>query len=198
MRSRPRRRRLAPTDFCARLRGAIRARLGAAIALAVTASACSTTPGIVAPYVQTPPAVVTAMLRLADVRAGDVVYDLGSGDGRVVIAAARDFAARGVGIELEPRLVEESRGLARRAGVAERAEFRQEDIFVTDVSPASVVVLYLSPELNERLRPRLTSQLRSGSRIVSHDFAMGDWKPARVITVAGPDRAHTLYLWVVP
>jgi len=170
----------------------------AALALAALAGGCSSTPGIVAPYVQTPTAVVTAMLRLAEVRPGDVVYDLGSGDGRVVIGAARDFGARGVGIELEPRLVEESRGLARRAGVADRTEFLQQDIFATDVSPASVVALYLSPELNERLRPRLTSQLRPGSRIVSHDFAMGDWKPVRTVTVAGPDRTHTLHLWVVP
>jgi hypothetical protein len=181
-------------------RRARHARVAAAVlaALAVAAGGCSSTPGIVAPYVQTPTAVVTAMLRLADVRAGDVVYDLGSGDGRVVIAAARDFGARGVGIELEPRLVEESRVLARRAGVADRAEFRQQDIFVTDVSPASVVALYLSPALNERLRPRLTSQLRPGSRIVSHDFLMGDWKPARTVSVAGPDRTHTLHLWIVP
>jgi len=167
-------------------------------ALAAASGGCSSTPGIVAPYVQTPTAVVAAMLRLADVRAGDVVYDLGSGDGRVIIAAARDFGARGVGIELEPRLVEESRALAQRAGVADRAEFRQQDIFVTDVSPASVVALYLSPALNERLRPRLTSQLRPGSRIVSHDFLMGDWAPARTITIAGPDRTHTLHLWIVP
>lgn len=190
MRDRPRHRPSAWT--------ALRARLCVAIALASAASACSSTPGIVAPYVQTPPGVVTAMLRLAEVRAGDVVYDLGSGDGRVVIAAARDFGARGVGIELEPKLVEVSRGLARRAGVADRAEFRQEDIFVTDVSAASVVALYLSPELNAKLRPRLTTQLRPGSRIVSHDFPMGDWTPVRTITVAGPDRTHTLHLWIVP
>jgi len=189
MRPRPRRRWPRPTF--------LRAPFWAAIALGA-ASACSSTPGIVAPYVQTPTAVVAAMLRLAEVRTGDVVYDLGSGDGRVVIAAARDFGARGVGIELEPKLVEESRVLARRAGVAGRAEFRHEDIFVADVRPATVVALYLSPELNERLRPRLTSQLRPGSRIVSHDFRMGDWAPARTITVAGPDRTHTLYLWVVP
>ena len=168
------------------------------LALAMAASACSTAPGVVAPYVQTPDDVVTAMLRLAGVGPADMVYDLGSGDGRIVIVAARDFGARGVGVELEPRLVTESRELARRRGVADRTEFRQQDIFVTDVSPATVVTVYLSPELNERLRPRFLAQLRPGSRIVSHDFLMGDWKPARTITVRGPDRTHTLHLWVVP
>ena len=174
------------------------ARLLAGLALVLAAGGCATTTGVEVPYVSTPAPVVAEMLRLAEVRPGDVVYDLGSGDGRVVIAAARDFGARGVGVELQARLVEESRALARRAGVADRTEFRQEDIFVTELRGASVVTLYLSPDFNERLRPRLLAQLRPGSRIVSHDFAMGAWSPARAITVAGPDRPHTLYLWVVP
>jgi SAM-dependent methyltransferase len=172
---------------------------GLALASAVAAaSGCSSTPGVVAPYVQTPDDVVLAMLRLAGVGPADMVYDLGSGDGRIVIAAARHFGARGVGVELEPRLVAESRELARRAGVGERTEFRQQDIFVTDLGPATVVTVYLSPELNLRLRPRFLAQLRSGSRIVSHDFLMGDWNPARTITVRSPDRTHTLHLWTVP
>ena len=176
-----------------------RALAGLALTLALAAaSGCSTAPGVVAPYVQTPDDVVLAMLRLAGVGPADMVYDLGSGDGRIVIAAARHFGARGVGVELEPRLVAESRELARRAGVGERTEFRQQDIFVTDLSSASVVTVYLSPELNERLRPRFLAQLRPGSRIVSHDFLMGDWKPDRTIAVRGPDRTHTLHLWMVP
>jgi SAM-dependent methyltransferase len=168
------------------------------VLVAVLAAGCATTPGVQAPYVQTPTAVVTAMLRLATVGPTDVVYDLGSGDGRVVIAAARDFGARGVGVELEPRLVEESRRIAARAGVAERAQFVQQDIFVTDVSPATVVTLYLGADLNARLHPRLLAQLKPGSRIVSHDFPIVGWEPARTITVQGPDRTHTLHLWTVP
>ena len=164
----------------------------------VVAAGCATAPGVEVPFVPTPDPVVTAMLELAAVGPADVVYDLGSGDGRMVIAAAQQFGARGVGVELEPRLVAESQDRARRAGVADRALFHRQDIFVTDVSPASVVTLYLSPELNARLRGRLLAQLRPGSRIVSHDFSMGDWPPARVVSVRGPDRAHTLYLWVVP
>ena len=168
------------------------------VLMAALGAGCSTTPGVEAPYVQTPTNVVTAMLRLAAVGPTDVVYDLGSGDGRVVIAAAREFGARGVGVELEPRLVEESRRIAARAGVADRAQFVQQDIFVTDVSPATVVTLYLGADLNARLRPRLVAELRPGSRIVSHDFPMAGWEPARTITVQGPDRSHTLYLWTVP
>lgn len=172
--------------------------LAGLLLLAVLAAGCATTPGVEAPYVQTPASVVTAMLRLAAVGPADVVYDLGSGDGRVVIAAARDFGARGVGVELEPRLVAESRGIAARAGVADRAQFVQQDIFVTDVSPATVVTLYLGADLNARLRPRLLAQLKPGSRIVSHDFPIAGWEPLRTITVQGPDRSHTLYLWTVP
>jgi hypothetical protein len=168
------------------------------VLILVLAAGCATTPGVEAPYVQTPTTVVTAMLRLAAVGPADVVYDLGSGDGRVVIQAARDFGARGVGVELEPRLVEQSRRLAARAGVADRAQFVQQDVFVTDVSPATVVTLYLGADLNARLRPRLLAQLKPGSRIVSHDFPIQDWAPARTITVQGPDRMHTLHLWTVP
>lgn len=170
--------------------------LAALVALAL--SACARVPGVEVPYVQTPQEVVAAMLGLARVGAADVVYDLGSGDGRVVIAAARDFGARGLGVELDPKLVAESEALACKAGVSDRARFLEQDIFVTDLSPATVVTLYLSPDLNARLRPRLLSQLRPGSRIVSHDFDMGDWPPARVVSVQSRDRTHTLYLWVVP
>ncbi len=150
------------------------------------------------PYVQTPHEVVTQMLRLAGVGRNDVVYDLGSGDGRLVIAAARDFGARGVGVEIDPRLVAQSVESARRAGVGDRVTFREQDLFQTDLADATVVTLYLSPTLNLRLRPKLLRELRAGARIVSHDFDMGDWPPARALRIDVRERASQVYLWVVP
>ena len=150
------------------------------------------------PYVQTPHEVVAQMLRLAGVGRNDVVYDLGSGDGRLVIAAARDFGARGVGVEIDPRLVAQSVESARRAGVGDRVTFREHDLFQTDLADATVVTLYLSPALNLRLRPKLLRELRTGARIVSHDFDMGDWPPARALRIDVRDRASQVYLWVVP
>ena len=150
------------------------------------------------PYVQTPHEVVAQMLRLAGVGRNDVVYDLGSGDGRLVIAAARDFGARGVGVEIDPRLVAQSVESARRAGVGDRVTFREQDLFQTDLADATVVTLYLSPALNLRLRPKLLRELRAGARIVSHDFDMGDWPPARALRVDVRERASQVYLWVVP
>jgi len=159
---------------------------------------CARVPGVEVPDVRTPPEVVVEMLRLARVGSDDVVYDLGSGDGRIVIAAARDFGARGVGVELDPGLVAESARNARRARVGERTRFLLQDIFVADISEATVVTLYLSPDVNLRLRPKLLSQLRPGSRIVSHDFPIGDWQPTRVVNFTGPERTHVLSLWFVP
>jgi len=159
---------------------------------------CARAPGVVVPDVRTPPEVVVEILRLARVGPDDVVYDLGSGDGRIVIAAARDFGARGVGIELDPGLVAESARNARRAGVSERTRFLQQDIFAADTGEATVVTMYLSPEVNLRLRPKLLSQLKPGSRIVSHDFPIGDWQPAGVVNFTGPERTHVLSLWIVP
>jgi len=150
------------------------------------------------PYVQTPDRVVEAMLSLADVGRDDVVYDLGSGDGRIVIAAARWRGARGVGIEIDPELVGQARRDAARAGVADRARFETGDLFAADLRDATVVTLYLSPELNARLRPRLLAQLRPGSRIVSHQFGMGDWEVARSVRLTIDGRDHLVYLWVVP
>jgi SAM-dependent methyltransferase len=150
------------------------------------------------PDVRTPHDVVIAMLRLADVGRDDVVHDLGSGDGRIVIEAARAFGARAVGIEIDPRLVAASRENARRAGVEDRVAFLERDLFEADLRGATVVTLYLSPELNARLRPKLLRELRPGARIVSHDFPMGDWRPDRTVRVQGPDREHTLYLWSIP
>jgi SAM-dependent methyltransferase len=166
--------------------------------LLVTATACVRVPGQDVPDVRTPLAVVNEMLRLADVTASDVVYDLGSGDGRILIAAARDRGARGVGLEIDPVLVAQSTERARRLGLADRLSFRQQDLFEADLAPATVVTLYLSPDLNRRLRPKLLSELRPGARIVSHSFDMGDWAPARTLQVSSNEGSHTLYLWVVP
>ena len=172
----------------------------AALALVIAlAAGCAGTPtgspGIL--FVATPEQVVLEMLKLAGVTNDDVVYDLGSGDGRLVIAAAREFGARGVGVELEANLVQDSRETALKAGVADRTQFLWQDIFQTDIAPATVVALYLSPELNLKLRPKLLRELRPGARIVSHDFDMGDWRPTRTLRVKGPTREHTLHLWIV-
>ena len=155
------------------------------------------------PFVTSPQPVTMAMLELARVQADDVVLDLGSGDGRIVIAAARQFGARGLGVELSPELVQLSRDNALRAGVAERAQFRVQDLFETDLSVASVITMYLLPEVNLQLRPRLLA-LQPGTRIVSHDWDMGQWQPERTIVVDAPDKAVGLekksrvHLWVVP
>jgi SAM-dependent methyltransferase len=156
-------------------------------------------PGADVRYVQSPYDVVTEMLKLAHVGANDVVYDLGSGDGRIVIAAARDFGARGVGIEIDPGLVAYSRELAQKAGVADRVTFRAVDLFDANLSDATVVTLYLSYDLNQRLRPKLLRELRPGARIVSHDFDMGpNWLPDQTSQVTWRDRKSFVFLWVVP
>jgi len=159
---------------------------------------CARAPGSVAPDVRTPQVVVVEMLRLAQVTPSDVVYDLGSSDGRIVITAAQEFGARGVGLEIEPDLVAQAERNARRAKVADRVRFVQQDIFEADLSEATVVTIYLSAEANARLRPKLLAQLKPGSRIVSHDFPMADWKPDRVVSFKGPERTHVLSLWIVP
>ena len=161
-------------------------------------SGCARVPGVEVPDVRTPLEVVAEILQLARVGPGDTVYDLGSGDGRIVIVAARDFGARGVGLELDPDLVAQSVRNATRAGVAENTRFLIKDIFEADVSEATVVTLYLSPDVNLRLKPKLLSQLKPGSRIVSHDFPIGDWQPERVVNFKGPERTHVLSLWIVP
>lgn len=150
------------------------------------------------PYVPTPNEVVAEMLRLANVKKGDVLYDLGSGDGRIVITAAQKFGTRGVGIDINPERVQEANENAKKAGVTDLVEFRQQDLFQTDISDATVVTLYLLPDINVKLRPQLFQQLKPGTRIVSHDFDMGEWKPERVVQVQGPNRQHTVYYWVVP
>lgn len=150
-----------------------------------------------APYVPTADEVVAEMLRGAKVGPGDVVYDLGSGDGRIVIAAARDFGARAIGIELDPALVQQSRDAANAAGVGDRATFVWKDIFEADLSPATVVTVYLFPEVNARLLPKFRRELRPGTRVVSHQYPIGDWRPDRSLLFRGPVRNHTILFWTV-
>ena len=149
-------------------------------------------------YVPTPNEVVDQMLALAKVTKNDVLYDLGSGDGRIVITAARKFGTRGTGIDINPERIKEANENARKAGVTNRVQFRQQDLFEADISKATVVTLYLLPDINVKLRPKLFKELKPGTRIVSHDFDMGEWKPERVVQVQGPNREHTVYYWVVP
>jgi len=167
-------------------------------ALAGCAELRARLPGPDVLFIATPEGVGVEMLRLAAVTADDVVFDLGSGDGRVVVAAARDFGARAVGVEIDPELVKQSRDTAYGAGVTDRATFLWQDLFATDLRTASVVTLYLRDDVNLKLRPKLLSELAPGSRVVSHDFDMGEWRPDRVQKVRGPVRDHTLYLWRVP
>lgn len=150
----------------------------------------------IAPFVPTPQEVVDRMLELAQVSAGDLLYDLGSGDGRIVITAAKRYRARAVGFEIDPALVTRSQRNIKEAGVEALAEIREQDIRTVDLSPASVVTMYLYPGANLRLRGALMRQLKPGSRVVSHDFSMGDWKPDRVerMTDSG-GFLRTIYLW---
>jgi cyclopropane fatty-acyl-phospholipid synthase-like methyltransferase len=171
----------------------------AGLAALAGAPGCST-PGIKldAPYVSTPEPVVKAMLELAAVRRDDVVYDLGCGDGRIVIAAARDFGARGVGIDIDPRRIEEANAAARSAGVAGRVRFAVQDLFTTDFSEATVIALYLYPELNERLAPKLRRELRPGARIVAHQFGIKSWAPDRSDSIWDGRAMHQIFGWTVP
>jgi len=146
-------------------------------------------------YVPTPQPVVDAMLDLAAVKETDVVYDLGSGDGRIVITAAKKYGARGVGIELDPALVRQARANAAAAGVAARVRFLTADLFKADLSQASVVTLYLLQSINERLRPKLVRELKPGSRVVSHVFNMGpEWPPERTVSI----ERDRIFLWSIP
>ena len=138
--------------------------------------------------------IVREMLKLAGVTKRDVVYDLGCGDGRIVITAAKEFGARGVGIDIDPERIKESRENARKAGVTGRVTFREEDLFEADIRPATVVTLYLWPWVNLRLRPKLWRDLKPGTRVVSHSHDMGDWKPEKEIEVGG----HKVYFWTIP
>jgi ribosomal protein L11 methylase PrmA len=144
-------------------------------------------------FVPTPDEVVEAMLKLAKVQPNDIVYDLGCGDGRTVIKAASQFGARGVGIDIDPKRIEESWENARKAGVTDRVTFRHEDLFEADISEATVVTLFLLNRLNMKLRPKLWEELKPGTRIVSHAFSMGDWEPEQTIEVD----YRTVRMWII-
>ena len=147
------------------------------------------------PYVPTPQEVVDEMLKMANVGKDDVVYDLGCGDGRLVITAVKKFGAkRGVGVDIDPQRIKESNENAQAAGVADRVKFMVQDLFTADFKEATVVTLYLLPDVNLRLRPKLWSDLKPGTRVVSHAFDMGDWQPEKTTSVEG----RTIYFWTIP
>jgi SAM-dependent methyltransferase len=171
-----------------------------AMAVLVVALAAAPTPARDVPFVATPPQVVKTMLEMAEVRQGDIVYDLGCGDGRIVIAALQAGAARGVCVDIDPARIAEARINAKKAGLpASRIQFVEGDLFKVPIADATVVTLYLLPSVNERLRPRLLGELRPGTRIVSHDFDMGEaWKPERRETITQSGRDHRVYRWTIP
>ena len=164
------------------------------VCLSIFAQSPTTTkPDVI--YVPTPQAVVEGMLETADVKASDVVYDLGSGDGRIVITAARKYGARGVGVEIDERLVQKARENAAAAGVSDRVRFVSGNLFASDISEATVVTLYLLQSINERLRPKLVRELKPGTRIVSHVFNMGpEWPPQKTLAIG----ASPIFLWTIP
>jgi tRNA G37 N-methylase Trm5 len=154
--------------------------------------------GKIVPYVPTPQEVVDRMLELAQVKKGDVVYDLGSGDGRIVVTAAKKYGVKAIGFEIDPQRIKESHENIKKAGVENLVEIRQQDIRTVDLSAASVLTMYLLPEVNLMIRPAIWKQMKPGSRIVSHDFDMGDWKPLKTEHIKdGSSWDHTLYLWHV-
>ena len=161
---------------------------------AVLAQPAAVTQSLDVPYVPTPPEVVERMLKMAKVGKNDVLFDLGCGDGRIVVTAAKTHGARGTGIDLDPERIREARKNAEQAGVADKVSFKVADLFETDVSAASVVTLYLLPNVNTRLRPQLWKQLKVGSRVVSHAFDMGpEWPPEKTESVDG----RTIYYWTI-
>ncbi|MFM9967358.1 MAG: SAM-dependent methyltransferase [Burkholderiales bacterium] len=166
--------------------------LGAQFALAQAKPAPLRSPDVI--FVPTPSATVERMLSTAKVTKNDVLYDLGCGDGRIVIEAAKRYGMRAVGIDIDPQRIAEANANAKAAGVAHLVQFRNADLFESNISEATVVTLYLLPSLNQKLRPKLTKELKKGTRIVSHDFDMGDWKPESTSNVDG----RTVYLWVIP
>src|SRR5437867_6211133 len=154
------------------------------------------------PYVPTTEQAVQAMLKLADVKKTDFVYDLGCGDGRIVIAAAKDFGARGVGIDINPVRIAEAKENAKKAGVENLVRFEENDLFQADIHGASVVTIFLLPDINLKLRPKLLKELKPGTRLVSNTFDMGDWKADNEATVGPEDQesflSHKLFLWIIP
>jgi len=173
------------------------------LALPSGAPAADQHPHADVPFVPTPPVVIDAMLELARLQPEDYVIDLGSGDGRIIIAAAKKYGARGFGVEIDQNLVAAARREARRQGVAERAQFQGENLFLTTLDRATVITMYLYPGLMLQLRPRLFEQLKPGARIVSHDFDMEPWQPDARVTVPVPDKPYgppssEVYLWIIP
>jgi SAM-dependent methyltransferase len=149
-------------------------------------------------FVPTPPETVEEMLRLARIKKGDVLYDLGSGDGRIPIKAAQEYGIRAVGIDIDPKMIAVAEEAALQAGVADKVRFRNEDLFHANFREATIVTLYLSDVLNLKLRPKLLRELRPGTRIISHDFRMGDWKPEQTVRVPWKSLYRTVYVWTVP
>lgn len=170
------------------------------VAATPTASATpeASRPKLDVPYVPTPDIVVAKMLELAKVNKNDVLYDLGSGDGRIVITAAQKHGARGVGYDIDPQRIKEANANAQTAGVTDRVRFVQGDLFQANLSEASVVTLYLLPDINLKLRPKLLAELKPGTRIVSHNYGLGDWDPIRTETVDTGSGEHLVFYWVVP
>ena len=162
-------------------------------AAASTAEAQSRQPDVI--FVPTPQEVVEAMLKLGNVHEGDVLYDLGCGDGRIPVTAAKQYGIRAFGIDIDPQRIQEANENARKAGVTQLVQFRREDLFKANFKDATVVTLYLLPELNVKLRPRLLAELKPGTRIVSHQFDMGTWKPDKKVELSA---GRTIYLWTIP
>jgi hypothetical protein len=172
--------------------------LAAGVGVVYTSQAQDNESKKIVPYVPTPQDVVDRMLEMAQVKKGDVVYDLGSGDGRIVVTAAKKYGVKAIGYEIDPERIRESHENIKKAGVEKLVEIKQQDIRTVDLSGASVLTMYLLPEVNMMLRPNIWNQMKPGSRVVSHDFDMGDWKPVKtdhVKDASGWD--HTLYLWRV-
>src|SRR4051812_15095543 len=167
---------------------------GCVLLLLTVAAAQTPSPRLDVPYVPSPNPVVDGMLRLAGVSSTDTVYDLGCGDGRIVIAAAKGFGAKGVGVDINPERIEEARTNARSARVEDKVRFEENDLFKANIANATVVTLYLLPDVNLRLKAKLLKELKPGTRIVSHSFDMGDWKPEKEEIVDG----RHLYLWTIP
>jgi SAM-dependent methyltransferase len=176
----------------------MRSRCLLSAALLATSFAAAQTPRIAklpeVPYVPTENTVVDAMLNLAGVKNTDIVYDLGCGDGRIIVRAAKNHGARGVGVDIDPARIQQARENAKRNNVEDLVRFEENDLFDADIREATVVTLYLLPNVNVRLRPKLLRDLKPGTRIVSHSFDMGDWKPEKEELVDGA----TIYLWTVP
>ena len=172
--------------------------------LAFDASAQDALKELDTPYVPTPQVVVDRMLDMARLKAGETVIDLGSGDGRIMIEAASKYGARGFGVEIDPLLVKRSNEAAVKAGVADRVKFLQQDLFKTDFHEANVLTLYLLPDVNLALRPKILAELKPGARVVSHDYGMGEWRPDAEETIPAPDKKvgarkeSQVYLWTVP